>query len=220
MEDERGGAVPDRATFARTLGTLKQEGSNILLVGTETTSAHQTACRRLLGGTGQEPRYRLFVTDEKNATGSGCDGGAEAERVKTVEYTSEPLEAKLDAESGENQPSLGALGIEIVETVDEFADEADGFDPSELRVCVDSLVPLLQEYDSEAVFRLLHVTTSRVSHARGMGHYHLPLEPDHDAVNLLEPMFDAIVTVRSRSGTDEHQWYLREADTTTDWLEL
>lgn len=218
MEDERGGAVPDRATFARTLGTLKQEGSNILLVGAETTGVHQTACRRLLGGTEQESRYRLFVTGDGDGDGCGCDGGATTELVRTVDFSSGVLEA--DAEPGESQPSLGALGIEIVETIDEFADAADGFSPSELRVCVDSLVPLLQEYDSEAVFRLLHVTTSRVDQARGMGHYHLPLSSDHDAVNLLEPMFDAIVTVRSRRGTDEHQWYLRDADTTTDWLEL
>lgn len=217
MEDERGGAVPDRATFARTLGTLKQEGSNILLVGAETTGAHRTACRRLLGGTEQESRYRLFVTGEGD--GCGCNDSATTDRVQTVDYSRKGDDADSDAETDE-EPSLGALGIEIVEAIDEFADAADGFGPSELRVCVDSLVPLLQEYDSEAVFRLLHVTTSRVDQARGMGHYHLPLNPDHDAVNLLEPMFDAVVTVRSRQGTDEHQWYLREADTTTDWLEL
>lgn len=217
MEDERGGAVPDRATFARTLGTLKQEGSNILLVGAETTGAHRTACRRLLGGTEQESRYRLFVTGEGD--GCGYNDSATTDRVQTVDYSRKGDDADSDAETDE-EPSLGALGIEIVEAIDEFADAADGFGPSELRVCVDSLVPLLQEYDSEAVFRLLHVTTSRVDQARGMGHYHLPLNPDHDAVNLLEPMFDAVVTVRSRQGTDEHQWYLREADTTTDWLEL
>lgn len=218
MEDERGGAVPDRATFARTLGTLKQEGSNILLVGAETTGAHRTACRRLLGGPERESRYRLFVTG--GSDGCGCSDDPTADRVQTVDYASGEREAESGAETDEEQPSLGALGIDIVETIDEFADTADGFGPSELRVCVDSLVPLLQEYDSEAVFRLLHVTTSRVDQARGMGHYHLPLSPDHDAVNLLEPMFDAIVTVRSRKGTDEHQWYLRDADTTTDWLEL
>ncbi|SEQ36018.1 DUF7504 family protein [Natrinema salaciae] len=207
MEDERGGAVPDSATFARTLGTLKREGSNVLLVGSEATGTHETACQRLAGATKRDSRYRLFVTDER---GVSCGGDHETDCVHTIDYSS----------TVDDRTPLGALGIEVVETIDEFADDADGFEPSELRVCVDSLVPLLREHDPQAVFRLLHMITSRIDQARGMGHYHVPLPRDHDAVNLFEPMFDAIVTVRSRGGTEEQQWYLRETETTTDWLEL
>lgn len=219
MEDERGGLVPDHASFARTLGTLKQEGSNILVVGAETASAHETACQQLLGATNRDSRYRLFVTGEDDRVACERTDDPATDRVHTIDYSSMAFgtEAQPAADGG---PALGTLGIEIVETIDEFADAADGFAPSELRVCVDSLVPLLQEYDAEAMFRLLHMATSRVDKACGMGHYHLPLGSDHDAVNLLEPMFDAIVTVRSRDGTDEQQWSLREAEATTDWFEL
>ncbi|RZH67469.1 DUF7504 family protein [Natrinema altunense] len=219
MEDERGDAVPDCATFARTLGTLKREGSNILLVGTA-TGPHETVCQQLLGAAREDARYRLFVTDADDhvAHEGGADPGIE--RVRTIDYSESGLESRSESDGESGQPSLGTLGIEIVETIGEFDDSADGLAPSALRVCVDSLVPLLQEHDAETVFRLLQLTTSRVDQACGMGHYHLPLGPDHDAVNLLEPMFDAVVTVRSRNGTDEQQWYLREADTTTDWLEL
>lgn len=219
MEDERGGAVPDSATFARTLGTLKKEGSNVLLVGAEATRTHETACRRLLGATERDHRYRLFITSDQGV-GCGEEDGAESERVHTIDYSHAVPEAGSEPAPDGDRTPIGALGIEIVETIDEFAEDADGFAPSELRVCVDSLVPLLQEYDPQSVFRLLHMLTSRVDQARGMGHYHVPLAPDHDAVNLFEPMFDAIVTVRSRGGTEQQQWYLREAETTTDWLEL
>ncbi|ELY75488.1 DUF7504 family protein [Natrinema gari] len=219
MEDERGDAVPDCATFARTLGTLKQEGSNILLVGTS-KGPHETVCQQLLGATRGDARYRLFVTNAADHVAHECRADPEIERVQTIEYSQSGLESRSESDGKSGQPSLGTLGIEIVETIGEFDDSADGLAPSALRVCVDSLVPLLQEYDAETVFRLLQLTTSRVDQACGMGHYHLPLGPDHDAVNLFEPMFDAVVTVRSRNGTDEQQWYLREADTTTDWLEL
>ncbi|WP_226006304.1 DUF7504 family protein [Natrinema salinisoli] len=219
MEDERGGVVPDRASFTRTLGTLKQEGSNILLVGAA-AGTHETACHQLLGADERDSRYRLFVTagDDRTTARDGDD--VATDRVRTID-SREVLEIGTATDETEtDRPSLGTLGIEIVETINDFDDSADGFSPSELRVCVDSLVPLLQTYDTETVFRLLHMTTARVDQANGMGHYHLPLDPDHDAVNLLEPMFDAVVTVRSRNGTDEQRWYLRETDTTTDWLEL
>ncbi|WP_226481893.1 DUF7504 family protein [Natrinema amylolyticum] len=219
MEDERGGAVPDRATFARTLGTLKREGSNVLLVGAA-ASTHETVCQQLLGAGERDSRYRLFVTNADDRVACDRTADAETDRVRTIDYSRSGLETDVDSDGENGRPSLGTLGIEIVETIDELADAADEFDPSELRVCVDSLVPLLREYDTETVFRLLHLTTSRVDQARGMGHYHLPLASDHDAVNLLEPMFDAVVTVRSRDGTDEQQWHLREEDATTDWLEL
>jgi hypothetical protein len=219
MEDERGGVVPDRATFARTLGTLTQEGSNILLVGAA-AGTHGAACHQLLGAGERDSRYRLFVTTEADRVAAGDRGDAAADRVQTIDSSAVLETGTAGTASDGDRRSLGTLGIEIVESINDFDDTADGFAPSELRVCVDSFVPLLQAYDTKAVFRLLHMTTARVDQANGMGHYHLPLEPHHDAVNLLEPLFDAVVTVRSRNGTDEQQWYLRETDTTTDWLEL
>ncbi len=220
MEDEREGLVPDGATFARALGTLKRDGSNILLVGSEPTDVHETACRQLLGSTARHSRYRLFVTDTDDRAACSVTADAASERIRTVEYPTTDTERTEQTEIDSGRSSPGALGIRIVEAIDEFAETADGFEPSELRVCVDSLVPLLDEHDAETVFRLLHMATARVDKACGMGHYHVPLEPDHEAVALLEPMFDAIVTVRSRDGAAEQQWYLREADTTSDWLEL
>ncbi|QLG47596.1 DUF7504 family protein [Natrinema halophilum] len=224
MEDERGGLVSDNATFARTLDTLKQEGSNILLVGADAPEAHQMACQRLLGATDRDSRYRLFVTGGETRVSCGRTDGASDERVRTIDYSNTRLDpdgtGEEESAADGGLPSPGTIGVAIIEAIDELAETAEGFDPAELRVCVDSLVPLLQEHDAETMFRLLHVTTSRTDKARGMGHYHLPIPVDHDAVNLFEPMFDAIVTVRSRDDRSEHQWFLRETETTTDWLEL
>lgn len=216
MEDEGGAVVSDRAAFARTLDALKEEGSNVLLVGAA-TGTHERVCQRLLGTENHDARYRLFVTTEDDRVACENAHSDAAERVRTIDSRA-VLETETESAGGE-AASLGALGIEIIETINEF-DDADGLEPSALRVCVGSLVPLLQEYDAETVFRLLHVLTARIDRAHGMGHYHVPLAPDHDAVALFEPLFDAVVTVRSRQGTDEQRWHLREADTTTNWLEL
>ncbi|WP_254523526.1 DUF7504 family protein [Natrinema caseinilyticum] len=224
MDDERGGLVSTDVTFARTLDTLRQQGCNILLVGAEAPDAHERVCERLLGAPECDSRYRLFVRGDETQVSCGDPRGETTERVRTIEYSTRGLETdgrpELESAADGGHPSPGMIGIEIVEAVDELAETAGGFEPADLRICVDSLVSLLQDHDAETVFRLLHVLTSRVEQARGMAHYHLPVTQDHDAVNLFEPMFDAIVTVRSRDGCSEQQWYLRETDTTSDWLEL
>ncbi|TYT61581.1 DUF7504 family protein [Natrialba swarupiae] len=209
---ERGG---ERTTFAQTLNTLKHTGSNLLLVG-RGGGAHGTACRRLRGESRGESRYRVFVTDDARC----CYHDHEAEDVTTaiVEYSG-PSSSDSGVGDG-SEEALCQLVTDVIDTVEEFEDEADGFEPSELRVCVDSLVPLLQQYDTEDVFRFVHVTTARIEQARGMGHYHLPVSRDHDAISLLEPMFDAVVSLRTRENVHEQQWHLRDQGTTTDWIQL
>ncbi|WP_226041372.1 hypothetical protein [Natrinema sp. DC36] len=221
MEDERGGLVPDGATFARALDALKRDGSNILLVGEETEAAHETVCQRLFGPPERESVYRLQVSGEgtRVACESACHA-PEANWFRTIEYSGLATEPGTNPTVRGGPESPRELGIELVEAVDEFADAADGFEPAELRVCVDSLVPLCREYEIETVFRLLHLATSRVDRARGIGHFHLPLARDRDVVSLVEPLFDAVVTVRSRDGIAEQRWSLRDPELSTDWLEL
>lgn len=218
MHEQQGGGATDRATFARALESLKRRGSNVLLVGAESRGAHDTVCQQLLGNTEQESRYRLRITDGGDCSACGGDGG-EFDRHRTIEHSMAAEESDA-ARGADDNPPLDGLGIEIVEAIDAIADHAGGLAPSELRVCVDSLAPLVRASDAETVFRLLHVATARVDYARGMGHYHLPFASDHDIVTLLEPLFDAVVTVRSRGGTEEQRWHLRRAETTSGWLEV
>lgn len=221
MEDERGALVPDGATFSRALDALKRDGSNILLVGEEADAAHETVCRRLFGPPERESVYRLQVSGEgtRVACESACHA-AESNWLRTIDYSGLATEQGADPSVRGGPESPRELGIELVEAVDEFADAADGFEPAELRVCVDSLVPLCRECGIETVFRLLHLATSRVDRARGIGHFHLPLARDRGVVSLVEPLFDAVVTVRSRDGIVEQRWSLRDPALSTGWLEL
>ncbi|MEY7847699.1 hypothetical protein AB7C87_00630 [Natrarchaeobius sp. A-rgal3] len=216
MQRELGDPGGDRATFAQTLNTLKHTGSNLLLVGSG-AGAHDAACRRLRGESGHDSRYRVFVTDDVNCCRHAHDG--ENATTAIVEYSGSPSSDPGD-DGADGDGSLGHLVADVIDSIDEFDDDADGLEPSELRVCIDSLVPLLHRYDTEDVFRFVHVTTARVEQARGMGHYHLPVSRDHDAVTLLEPMFDAVVELRTRENVHEQQWHLRDRTTTTDWVQL
>ena len=215
------GGTPDRSTFARTLSDLKREGSNILLVGDESNDAHDDVCRRLLGEDDDAPRYRLFVLtrdgEEGCTTAPAATAGAGPVRV--VRQAGAPtvdgedvLTATVDSEF------LSALGMDFLDVVDEIVAESDGLEPAQLRVCLDSIRPLVERHRSETVFRLLHMMTARIREEHGMGHFHLRLPRDHEIVRLLDPLFDAIVEVRTTDGTVEQRWHLRDGDVTSDWI--
>ena len=221
MHTEHGGGVPEGTTFSQELSALKREGSNILLVGDATENAHVHACRRLLGQSRDEPRRRLFVfTDGHSACEripeDGCGPTRIVRQGEEAEFTDHPgvPESVVDSRM------LSALGTEIIASVDEFEEDSDGFDPAELRVCVDSVAPLLEEHPPENVFRLLHMVTSRIRQASGMGHFHLDVDRDSDAVHLLEPLFDAVVEVREEGGSVEHRWHLRDQEVSSGWINL
>ncbi len=220
MHTEHGGGVPESTAFSQELAALKREGSNILLVGNECQDSHVLACRRLLGDASDDPRHRLLVfTDGYDARERFSDGASDDTRVifKQVE---EPTADPCFEESVVDSRLLSALGKEIITSIDEFEEGNDGLDPGQLRICVDSLVSLLDNHSPENVFRLLHMVTSRVRQASGMGHFHLSVDRDSDAVHLLEPLFDAIVEVRTKGEVTQHRWHLRDGEVSSGWIRL
>ena len=229
------------AVFAQALESLKQEGANILLVGPGAKAAHERVCCRLLGELSDQPRYRLIVTaSETTYRGHSCtaaetgpethvleiDPPADGESSAATDSTDPTAENRCETAAEEmhltHAPdvSLSALGSAVFDAVSEIDAGCGGLEAAELRVCVDSLVPFLNEYQTEAVFRLLHMTTASVKQVSGIGHFHLPLDVDHDAVNLLEPLFDATVEVRIRDGGYEQRWCLRDSNGPSEWLEI
>lgn len=218
MQSERGGSAPDGATFAQALDDLKRNGSNVLLVGAEATRAHTAVCRRLAGES--SPHYRLVVGASDPICTAESEFTCEDDGGRDTRVIEHPAWSRDDAPTGEPGESIGELGTAVIEAINEFETEAGGLDASELRVCIDSVVPLLESHSTESVFRLLHMTTSRIRQVRGMGHVHLPLETDHDAVNLFEPLFDAVVEVRTGVDVPEQRWHLRSKGTTSEWVEI
>jgi hypothetical protein len=226
--------------FARALDELKRRGSNLLVVGPPSEHARSAICRRLLGDSTAGDRRRLFVvTDGESSCVDRCDGPISPATARVVERTTPTRGATVTAaagggsvttatESATEGPArrevsadrLGTLAAAINEEVLAFLQHTDGFESSELRLCFDSLTPLVAEYDATDVRRFLDVVTSRVHSCDGMAHYHLAADRRDDAVRDLAPLFDAVVELRMEDGVLEQRWHVTHHGVVTDWLPL
>lgn len=219
---ETGQGATETAAFTQALASLKRRGSNLLLVGAANDRAHVDACHRLLGDDGPT-RRRLFVLTDRDhsAVPSAPDD------VAVVEYESMTRSA-ASAQGGagggvtpaERVATLDGLGDAARSAIESFDRDAGGLSPAELRLCFDSLRPLLEEHTEQRVFRFLHALTGDVRGVNGMAHFHLPVARDDPTVRTIAPLFDAVVEVRAAGGTAQQRWHLREEDISTDWLPL
>ena len=250
--EDRRGSPEATARFRYRLSDLKQNGSNILLVGTD---ALAPTCQRLLGESAAGPRYRLFVTtdsgaavardklaavgpqtgrdaaavvdwrthvrggtatgaDDSNGNGDSDRGDFRARGASQSRNDDDPLLRDVTVDSGD----LRDLGVAIEETVEAFEARVDHVSPAELRVCFDSLTPLVTDCEDRDVRRFLLGLTETVDRVDGMAHYHLPAEYDSDAVASVSQLFDAVVEVQRAADGVEQRWHVD--DITTDWLPL
>ncbi|WP_168215773.1 DUF7504 family protein [Halorussus ruber] len=126
---------------------------------------------------------------------------------------------------------LEAFRRELVSALDAFGVRSHR--PASVRLSVDSLVPLLDRYDREAVRRFLRAVTDRVHDRDAMAHYVLPVAYDSDTCQGLVEEFDAVVELRTtiECATDssgdsprphraEERWHLPESDATMPWVPL
>ncbi|WP_122087994.1 DUF7504 family protein [Halalkalicoccus subterraneus] len=234
-EQRPGNADYEETTaLVQKLDALKQRGSNLLVVGSRMPDAHETACRQFLGETTTEARRRLFVLADTARSSSDRPSLATADpdRHAVVRYDTAARSAAVTATNLATTPDaappterateneLGRLGTAISEVVAEFEATSGGLSAAELRLCFDSLTPLISEHDPETVFRFLHLLTHRVRGVGGMGHYHLTADRSNRTVALLEPLFDAVIELCFRDGELYQRWYLHDGGLTTGWLQL
>lgn len=225
------GSESNDGRFTAELSQLKRRGANVLVVGSVRANHRRDVCRRLLGWTSDRPRRRVLVSTTSDDTAHPV--GGDDWRTRTVTYTAHARSATA-SESSQNAtapvaPATGNsstattltdIGIAISSAIEEFETDADGLAPAELRVGIDSLVPLLEEYETERVFKFVHLTSGRTRDADGMIHYHLPMERDSDVAAILEPLFDLVVELRDRNDRLQERWSIRDGDHTTGWISL
>lgn len=226
----------DRSAYEETteliqeLDALKQRGSNLLLVGSRMPATHRAACRQFLGDADAEPRRRVFALADPctSLEDRFPDGTGDPDRHRVVRYgtrSRSAAAARTDPSPSRSEPSvehddLGDLGLAISTAITDAEAESGGLSPAELRLCFDSLTPLVSEYDPDAMFRFLHLLTHRIRSVDGMAHYHLTSDRDDRTVALLEPLFDAVVELRPCENGLQQRWYLRDSGLTTGWLQL
>jgi KaiC/GvpD/RAD55 family RecA-like ATPase len=109
----------------------------------------------------------------------------ERQRVK---YASSPVD-------------MTGIGIKFSEYVDRFSDEDS--DGGGSRVLLDSLSTLLMYTSEETAFRFLHVFSSRIEDANGLGVYVIESTAhDETTINTLRPLFDGVIQVDERGIRD------------------
>lgn len=226
------GSVGDRnGSFARSLQDLKRRGSNLLIVGSLAEQVRDAVTRRLLGDGVTETRRRLFVfTDATHADAHLGNGTSSRETTRIIDRVTPtrstaamvpPTSAPAPLTRRRVEPTqLGSLAWCIQEEIGAFDDSADGLSAGELRLCFDSLAPLLSEHDTETVRRFLRIVGNRVRASHGMAHYHLPVARSDPLVDELSTAFDAVIELRVRDGQPEHRWELRESGFVSSWIPL
>lgn len=242
-DDEKPPAGEEFGDLLGLLNELKAEGCNLLVVGDSRRELFTRASGSLLGDA-NAPRYRLLALNDATPQSA-------AERLPDPVETSQPLTAMTKlvrhplsarstatAESAGSYPELTGipeshvtteclveLETELVESMTEFHNRTTTRGSTELRVGVDSLVPLLDRYEESAVRRFLRIVCDHAREYDAMAHYILPEPYDSDRVQSLANEFEAVVEVRSVDPTKhdhdaEERWHIPGKDLTIDWLPL
>ncbi|UPM42761.1 DUF7504 family protein [Halocatena salina] len=201
--------------FARSLAALKRQGCSLLITGPVRDGSHLRLSQQLLGDIKTERRWRIVVATDTEGIETRCPKLADPRQYRFIDrrHTTRSSAVQTCSPSPVN---LFELAREVSETVDEFEDDADGLSSGELRLCVDSLCPLLDIHRSEALTRFIDSTTDRIYETNGMAHFHLPVDPEQPIVSELLDWFDVHIELRDGN----HRWHLLDDDIQTGWLRI
>ncbi len=212
-----------------TLRRLKRVGGNVLVVGAVPDDLVDVASTSLMGDRGRD-RRRLFalldrdidvvytrLSPEDASTAQVVDYAATARSAvgshSTVDIGPTPrIAAEPDDIDGLEDAIDSALRmITAAETEP---------NPATIRLCVDSLRPIVEDRDVEVTERFLESVCQSVKAVSALGHYVLPIERSSKTVRQLEALFDATVELRVGESGAEQRWHLHESNYTTDWFAL
>lgn len=226
LRDETG------STFGETLENIKRSGCTVLVCGAIPRAEMERVSARLLGdATGPNERLRVFglldadLDSVSRRLRLAGDGNAPA----CVIRFGDERRSSSAAEGTDLGPRLRVT--DVPEDVDAFEAamkedianleaERPGLDPAELRVCVDSLLPLLAEYDRKRVETFLDRFDEVVGETRCMAHFILPVNPDAPIVKSLVPYVSIVVGLRLTDDGLQQRWHLVLSDYRTDWISI
>lgn len=196
-----------------------------------TTDARPDVAREKLAAVQSGPYAdpAAVVNWHADVRGSVADGGTTRGRDGSAPHTRAGSSAGRPTDSA-GDSTIQTISVEsddlpelrdrVEDAVASFENESGGLSPGELRLCFDSVRPLVVDYDERTVDRFLADLTGIVESAGGMAHYHLPADYDSEVVETVEPLFDAAVEVRRSEARVEQRWHLSDPDFSTGWLPL
>lgn len=204
------------------LQSLRESGCTILVVGEVPADVSRRACTTL----GGSPEHELVTV----RSGGGCSCHTSHDgRGHTVQWADQARGAAATTEGGDLQFSttetehtaqVTTISALAEATAVAIGSAAEDTDPGELRVCVDSLGPVIEATSERAAFRFCHQLTATVREADGLGHVHLPVARDSERATVLGALFDVTVELELFGGEARQRWYLHEAGIVSDWLPI
>jgi KaiC/GvpD/RAD55 family RecA-like ATPase len=178
-------------------------GTNVLISGPPLTGKRRLGLEILAEGWGQD--HGAIVVTTRDSSRQVLDdfqavprGDPDEEAVGIVDcVTKQQRQAPTERQHVKYASSpvdMTGIGIKFSEYVDRFSD--DDPDGGGSRVLLDSLSTLLMYTSEETVFRFLHVFSSRIEDANGLGVYVIESTAHHETtMNTLRPLFDGVIQV-------------------------
>lgn len=212
--------------FGEALERLRREGKAILVVGAVPDAVHRRTCGELLGN---DSSGRLLVRTGRSHTA----GVAPNDTDRVVEYdtgarsaagtTTEPstpggtgtLSGDFSGTNTTTVTSLAAAGRAVEDAL--LALDAEETPP---RVCIDSVMSMVDTAGEERTFGFLHLVSSRVRNLGGTCHFHLSLPTDSVTARTFDTLVEATVELRLVDDQAQQRWRVHEADVQSDWLPM
>lgn len=196
---------PADATIAQGLSALKRRGGTVLVVGAATT-AHTDSCRQFLEG---EDAEQVFVRTDRVVGDEDADGGAVIERAVRTRSA-----ARTEPPDFAEEVDIRSLTTELRGAMVEAADVA-----GTVRVCFDSLRPLVDELPQSALVEFLQSIRESARATDAVVHLHLPAAVEAVPSELFDAA-DAVVELTGQGHTTYQQWHFPEADETSEWVKI
>lgn len=231
----------DVSSFVGHLRTLKRDGCSLFVVGDVPRHLFTRASSSMFGDDDVD-RYRAMAVTDADAESvrhrlpSATDPTGTKTRVVACERSvrraaAERADATAGPAAGPDQPIPGIpetrtvgdraeLAAELFDAIDAFDRRADGVSPAQLRVGVDSLGPLFDEYGATEVREFVTRVGERVRARDGMAHFVLTDPYESERVRELADAFDAVVELRVADGAAEERWHLPAESVTMPWVSL
>ena len=231
------------STFIGLLNELKSTGCNLLVVGDAPREVFTRASSRFLGDD-EQLRYRILgVTDATPRSiaarlpDSDVSPRPLTETTRILNHTGAPrsVTAATDPTTPSElagiretciaDPQLQGLQSALADAITETATEVDHLSPADIRVCLDSLGPLLDHYGAAVVRRCLDVVGGHVRIRDAMAHYVLANAYDTERVQALVPHVDAVIELRAVDPNEyghnaQQRWHVPRRDIITEWTPL
>lgn len=220
----RGDSAP--LTFDEVLSQFKRDGCSLLITGEVSPDVTAMATRRFLGAPFEDRKRILVLADtDARAARAHLPGGCHPEGDDVTIIERETISRSASTRDSTSDPptvtvdgSLATLGEEIVAAIDAY--EAEGLDPAELRLAINSLYPLLADNDYTTVVRFIREVSEAVEAVDGMSHYHLPAPEGSALVESVGTLFDARVELRRNGPDAEQRWHIPTYGQETNWVSL